>query len=101
MAVLQRGVAPRLGELSPGGAQQDGESFGPGDDREEVAVATPAWDDVLVQVRRDAGTGDRALVHAQVEPVWGGNLGESADRLLGQLSDLGRLFGSELDVVAD
>ena len=58
---LHRGrrSGPGVGEQRAGVAQQLREHLGPRDDRHEVRVAAPARYDVLVEVRRDAGAGDR------------------------------------------
>ena len=52
----------------------------------------PARHDVLVQVRRDAGAGDRALVHADVEAVRAATRADHAHRPLGECADLGGLL---------
>ncbi len=71
------------------------------DDRQEVRVAAPARHDVLVQVGRDAGTGDGPLVHAEVEAVRLRRRLQHADHLLRQRGELGRLLVGEVDVEGD
>ncbi len=63
------GVGPGLGDPATGVTQQLRQGLRTADDRQEVRVAAPARDDVLVQVRRDPGPGDGALVHPEVEAV--------------------------------
>src|SRR5215218_4653056 len=60
---------PGLGELLPDLAQEARQRLRARDDREEVGVERPPRHDVLVQVLGDAGAGDAALVHADVEAV--------------------------------
>src|SRR6478672_4899923 len=68
-SMARSGYRPRGGEQVPRLPEQLREGLRPADDRHEVLVAGPAWDHVLVQVRSDARPRDRALVHADVEPV--------------------------------
>ena len=71
------------------------------DDRHEVRVAAPARNDVLVEVGGDAGAGDRALVHADVEAVRPGRRTQGRHRLLGQRGQFGGLRVGEVRVVGD
>lgn len=60
---LGSGRGPRGGESGSRALEEDRQRLRLGDDRQGVHVAAPPGDDVLVQVRGDAGPGDRALVH--------------------------------------
>ena len=77
-----------------------GQRLGLGDDREEVRVRAPPRHDVLVQVLVDAGAGDAALVHAEVEAVAARHRAQHAHRLLGERADLGDLLVGRLVVRA-
>ena len=54
------------------------------DDRHEVGVTTPAWDDVLMQMSGDARARDGAKVHAHVEALRSADPPQDPDGVLGQ-----------------
>src|SRR4051794_25937687 len=92
---------PRLHETGPHVLQQHRQCLGPGDDGQEVGVATPPRHDVLVQVGGDSGTGDGALVHAEVEAHRGAGVLQRPQRPLRQRGELRRLLVGEVDVERD
>src|SRR5690606_22306870 len=94
-------LLPRRGEQRPGVGEQLGQHLGLTDDRHEVRVATPPWDDVLMQVARDAGAGDVALVHADVETVRAADSPDDPHRGLREPRELIGLLGGEVRVVRD
>src|SRR5690554_908625 len=85
---------PRGGDLAPNISEKLRDRFGPRHDREEVGIECPPGNDVLVQVPGDAGTGDPALIHAQVEAITRGYLPKHLHRRLRQATDLGHLLCS-------
>jgi nitrate reductase gamma subunit len=56
----------------------------------------PSWDDVLVKVISNTGTGNFTLVHANVEALRLGNLAQNLHCLLGQLSHFTGFLWSRL-----
>src|SRR6266496_3413364 len=89
------------GELGPGVREQLGQDPGLADDRHEVGVPAPARHQVQVGVVGDAGPGDLAQVHAEVEPVRLRLGPQAAQPGLGQGHQLAQLRGGQLGVVAD
>src|SRR3712207_813351 len=95
----QPAVRPRRGQQRPRLAQHLRQHAGQPDDRHEVGVPAPARHRVLVQVVGDPRARDRALVHADVEPVRPGNGTHHPHGRLGELPQLGDLGGREVGVV--
>src|SRR5918998_3324731 len=92
-------VRPVVGQQRPRLAQHLRQHAGQPDDRHEVGVPAPARHRVLVQVVGDPRAGDRALVHADVEPVRPGDGTHHPHGRLGELAQLGDLGGREVGVV--
>src|SRR5699024_3150251 len=85
-------LGPRLSNFSTRLAEELRQRLRLRDDREEVGVERPPRHDVLVQVVGDARAGDSPLIHADVDPVHFGGVGEHPHGRLGQLADLHELL---------
>jgi len=95
------GLAPRLSDQRSGLLQQLGHRLRSADHGKEVRIASPAGHDMLMQMRGNPGTGERALVHADVESVRARHLPKGLHAALGEFRELTSLLGSEVRVVRD
>jgi hypothetical protein len=72
-----------LGYFRSNISQQFRQGFGLSNDREEIAIVAPSWDNVLMQMPSDASSSNCTLVHAYVEPVCTASNTQNTHGLLG------------------
>ena len=87
-----------LDELTADVLDEHGDGLGPGDDRQEVRVAAPAGDDVLVEMGGHPCAGDLALVHPDVEAARLRGVLQRTQPGLGERGELEGLLLGELRI---
>jgi hypothetical protein len=66
------------------------------DDRHEVRVSTPPWHHVLMQMPSNAGTGNRALIHPDIESLRPRHLAKHGHGTLRHRTEFSNFLGCEV-----